>query len=58
MLIALVITGLNFFIVQSLLKKTTAYEKVGIENQLVPETDENGNRAFADRMETLGAYRM
>ena len=44
--IALVVTGLNFFAVRNLLKKATSNEKVEIENQLVPEKDENGNWYF------------
>ncbi|MCR4594420.1 MAG: metallophosphoesterase [Clostridiales bacterium] len=50
LVIAIVITGLNFFVVQKLLKKSNEYQKVEIENQLVPEKDANGNWYFtADR---------
>ena len=44
--IALVVAGLNFFAVQNLLKTAHAYEKVAMENQLVPKKDENGNWTF------------
>ena len=44
--IAVVIAGLNYFAVQNLLEKGKAYSKVEIENQLVPEKDENGNWYF------------
>ena len=44
--IALVIAGMNYMSVQTLLKQGNAYEKVEIENQLVPEKDENGNWYF------------
>ena len=44
--IAVVIAGLNYCAVQNLLKKGNAYNKVEIENQLVPEKDENGNWYF------------
>ncbi len=48
--IAAVIAGLNYYAVQNLLQKGNAYSKVEIENQLVPEKDENGNWYFtADR---------
>ena len=40
--IAVVMAGLNFFSVQNLLKKGNTYNKVEIENQLVPQKDENG----------------
>ncbi len=46
MVIAIVITGVNLLSVQNLLKKGNAYNKVEIENQLVPEKDENGNWYF------------
>lgn len=44
--IAAVIAGLNYFAVQNLLQKGNAYSKVEIENQLVPEKDENGSWYF------------
>ena len=44
--IAVVIAGLNYFAVQNLLEKGKAYSKVEIENQLVPEKDENRNWYF------------
>lgn len=44
--IAVVITGLNILSVQNLLKKGNTYNKVEIENQIVPEKDENGNWCF------------
>lgn len=46
MVLAVVIAGLNYFAVQNLLKKGNAYNKVEIENQLVPQKDENGNWYF------------
>ncbi|MBR3768349.1 MAG: metallophosphoesterase [Clostridia bacterium] len=48
--IAIVITGANVLSVQNLLKLGSSYSKVEIDNQLVPEKDENGNWYFtADR---------
>lgn len=44
--IAALIAGLNYCAVQSLLEKGNEYSKVEIENQLVPEKDENGNWYF------------
>ncbi len=44
--IAVVIAGLNYCAVQNLLEKGNAYNNVEIENQLVPEKDENGNWCF------------
>ena len=44
--IAVVIAGLNYYAVQNLLEKGNEYNKVEIENQLVPERDENGNWYF------------
>lgn len=44
--IAVVITGLNYYAVQNLLEKGNTYNKVEIENQIVPEKDENGNWCF------------
>ena len=44
--LAIVITGVNILSVQNLLKKGNAYNKVQIENKLVPEKDENGNWYF------------
>ena len=46
LVIAIAIAGLNYFSVQNLLKKGNAYNKVEIENQLVPQKDENGNWYF------------
>ena len=45
-IIALVIAGLNYSAVQTLLEKGSSYEKVEFENQLTPEKDENGNWYF------------
>ena len=44
--IAVVIAGLNYYAVKNLLEKGNTYSKVEIENQLVPEKDENGNWYF------------
>ena len=44
--LAIVGAGLNLLSVQNLLKKGSSYGKVEIENQLVPEKDENGNWYF------------
>ena len=44
--LTVVIAGLNYFAVQNLLGKGSSYNKVGIENQLVPEKDENGSWYF------------
>ncbi len=44
--LAIVITGVNILSVQNLLKKGNTYNKVQIENKLVPEKDENGNWYF------------
>lgn len=44
--IATVIAGVNTLSVQNLLKKGNTYNKVEIENQLVPQKDENGNWYF------------
>ena len=44
--IAIIITGANLLAVQNLLKKGNSYNKIEIENQLVPEKDENGNWYF------------
>lgn len=44
--IVIVITCANYFTVQSLIKTGDYYAKVEIENQLVPEKDENGNWYF------------
>ena len=44
--IAVAVAGLNYFAVQNLLKKGSAYDRVEFENQLVPEKDENGNWSF------------
>ena len=44
--LAIIITGANLLAVQNLLKKGNSYNKIEIENQLVPEKDENGNWYF------------
>ena len=44
--IATVVAGVNALSVQNLLKKGNTYNKVEIENQLVPQKDENGNWYF------------
>ena len=44
--IATVIAGVNVLSVKNLLKKGNTYNKVEIENQLVPEKDESGNWYF------------
>ncbi len=44
--IAVIITAANYLSVQNLLEKGSSYGKVEIENQLVPEKDENGNWYF------------
>lgn len=44
--LGIVIAGLNLLSVQNLLKKGSSYNNVEIENQLVPEKDENGNWYF------------
>lgn len=44
--LAIVITGANILSVQNLVKKGSSYNKVEIDNQLVPEKDENGNWCF------------
>ena len=46
LVVSVIIAGANFFAVKNLLKKGNAYNKVEIENQLVPEKDENGNWYF------------
>ncbi|MBR2953309.1 MAG: metallophosphoesterase [Clostridia bacterium] len=46
LVIAIAITGLNYFSVQNLVKKGNSYNKVEIKNQLVPQKDENGNWYF------------
>lgn len=43
---AAVITGANLLAVNNLTKTASSYNKVAIENQLVPQKDENGNRVF------------
>ena len=37
--LAIIITGANLLAVQNLLKKGNSYNKIEIENQLVPEKD-------------------
>ena len=44
--VAVAITGLNYYAVQNLMEKGSSYNKVEFENQLVPEKDENGNWYF------------
>ncbi len=44
--IAAVVAGANYFAVDNLIKKGNSYAKVDIENQLVPQKDENGNWYF------------
>lgn len=44
--IATAVAGVNALSVQNLLKKGNTYNKVEIENQLVPQKDENGNWYF------------
>lgn len=44
--IAVLITGLNALSVRNLLKFGSSYNQVVIENQLIPELDENGNWYF------------
>ena len=44
--IAVAVTAANYVSVQNLLKKGSAYNKVEITDQLVPEKDENGNWCF------------
>ncbi len=45
-IIALVIAGVNFAAVKKLIEQGSSYSKVEIENQLIPEKDENGNWFF------------
>ena len=45
-IIASVIAGVNYMSLQSLIRLGNSYDKVEIENQLVPEKDENGNWYF------------
>ncbi|MGN1316232.1 MAG: metallophosphoesterase [Acutalibacteraceae bacterium] len=45
-LIVVVTTIVNTGVVKGLLKKGSSYSKVEIENQLIPEKDENGNWVF------------
>lgn len=44
--ISVLVTAANLLSVQNLLKKGNSYNKVKIENQLVPQKDENGNWFF------------
>ena len=46
MIIVFLITGLNVLSVCNLLKNGSSYNQVLIENQLIPEMDENGNWYF------------
>ena len=45
-IIASIIAGVNYMSLQSLIRLGNSYDKVEIENQLVPEKDENGNWYF------------
>ena len=45
-LMAVLVAGLNYMAVQKLLNQGNSYNKIEIENQLVPEKDENGNWTF------------
>lgn len=45
-IIAIAVTSANLLSVQNLLNKGSSYNKVEIENQLVPEKNENGNWYF------------
>ena len=45
-IIATVIAGANYMMLQSLISFGNSYDKVEYENQLVPEKDENGNWYF------------
>ena len=45
-LMAVLVAGLNYMAVQKLLNQGNSYNKIEIENQLVPEKDENGNWYF------------
>ena len=42
LIIGIVIAGVNLCMVQNLIKKGNSYNKVEIENQLIPQKDENG----------------
>ncbi len=44
--IATVIAGVNYMMLQSLVRLGNSYDKVEYENQLTPEKDENGNWYF------------
>jgi predicted MPP superfamily phosphohydrolase len=44
--IAAVIAGVNYMMLQSLIRYGNSYDKIEFENQLVPEKDENGNWYF------------
>ena len=46
LVLAIIVTVANILSVNNLLKKGSSYNKVEIENQLVPEKDENGNWYF------------
>lgn len=45
-IIASVIAGVNYMMLQSLVRLGNSYDKIEYENQLVPEKDENGNWYF------------
>ena len=44
--ITAVIAGVNYMMLQSLIRYGNSYDKIEFENQLVPEKDENGNWYF------------
>lgn len=46
LVIAAVIAGANYMMLQNLIEKGNSYSKVEIEDQLVPQKDENGNWYF------------
>lgn len=46
LIIGIVIAGVNLCMVQNLIKKGNSYSKVEIENQLIPQKDENGYWCF------------
>ncbi len=45
-IVASVIAGVNYMMLQSLIRFGNSYEKIESKNQLVPEKDENGNWCF------------
>ena len=46
LVLAIIVTVANILSVNNLLKKGSSYNKVEIENQLIPQKDENGNWYF------------